>query len=234
MGNVLSANVGQAPARQAAIAAGLPNTVICTTVNKVCSSGLKAIAFGAMSIMTGQRSDGLIVCGGMENMSQVPYYLPDQRFGKRFGDSTVVDGLNKDGLFDVYNQIPMGRCGEICARKYGFTREQQDDFAIESYTRAIRATEDGIFEKYGEIVPVVVTDRRGQQSTVSEDEGIQKVDFEKMRTLRPSFEKDGTVTAANASSINDGAAAVVLCSAEYAQKHGLDVEFVIRSFDGTP
>ena len=208
MGNVLSANLGQAPARQAAIFAGIPNTVPCTTINKVCSSGAKAIMFGAQSIMLGHKD--IIVAGGMENMSQVPYYIPKARFGYKFGSAELIDGLQHDGLFDVYNKCIMGQCADQTAAKYEIDRESQDAFAIESYKRSAASTENGAFKN--EIVPVEVPQRKGDPLVVTEDEEYKKVNFDKIANLRPAFSKEGTVTAANASTINDGASALVIAS----------------------
>ncbi|WP_420461105.1 acetyl-CoA C-acyltransferase [Neolewinella sp.] len=208
MGNVVSANLGQAPARQAALGAGIPNTVPCTTVNKVCSSGMKSVMFGAQSIMLGHND--VVVAGGMESMSNIPFYVPDARWGAKYGDRTLVDGLAKDGLTDAYDQNAMGTCADATAVKYGFTREEQDEYATNSYKRSAEATANGTFGR--EIVPVSVPQRWGDDVVVSEDEEYKKVKFEKMASLRPAFGKDGTVTAANASTINDGAAALVLVS----------------------
>lgn len=206
MGNVVSANLGQAPARQAAIYAGLPVSVICTTVNKVCASGMKATALGAQAIQLG---DGeIVVAGGMENMSQIPYYLPKARNGYGYGHGEIVDGLLKDGLTDVYDQIGMGVCGDQTALKYNISREAQDEYAIRSYERSAEATANGSFGN--EIVPVEITSARGEATIVREDEEYKRVKFEKIPTLKPVFSKDGTVTAANASTINDGGAALVL------------------------
>ena len=206
MGNVVSANLGQAPARQAAIYAGLPVSVICTTVNKVCASGMKATAFGAQAIRLGDAD--IIVAGGMENMSQIPYYLPKGRNGYGYGHGEVIDGLLKDGLTDVYDQIGMGVCGDKTALKYNISREAQDEFAIRSYQRSAEATANGSFA--GEIVPVEITSAKGETTIVAEDEEYKRVKFDKIPTLKPVFSKDGTVTAANASTINDGGAALVL------------------------
>lgn len=208
MGNVVSSNLGQAPARQAALGAGIPNTVPCTTVNKVCSSGMKSVMFGAQSIMLGHND--VVVAGGMESMSNIPYYVADARWGAKFGDRQLIDGLTKDGLIDAYDQQAMGTCADATAVKYGITREEQDEYATTSYQRSARATEDGTFSR--EIVPVNVPQRRGDDVVVTEDEEYKKVKFEKMGSLRPAFTKEGTVTAANASTINDGAAALVLVS----------------------
>lgn len=220
-GNVLSANLGQAPARQAALGAGIPNSVVCTTVNKVCASGMKAIMLAAQSIQLG--ISDVVVAGGMESMSNVPKYLAEARKGSRLGHDSVVDGMLKDGLWDVYNDVGMGVCAEICAENHNITREEQDNYAIQSFERGIAAQESGAFS--WEIVPVEVSGGRGKPSTnVSTDDGLGKFDAGKLRKLRPSFkEVDGTVTAGNASSISDGAAAVVLVSGEKAVKLGLEV-----------
>ena len=217
MGNVLSANLGQAPARQAAIFAGLSNTVPCTTVNKVCSSGAKAIMFAAQSIMLGDKD--VVVAGGMENMSQVPYYMPKARYGQRYGHGQLNDGLVLDGLTDVYNQSLMGVCADATASKFDISREEQDAFAIQSYTRTAAATEAGNFA--AEIVPVEVPQRRGDALVIDTDEEYKKVKFEKIPALRAAFSKEGTVTAANASTINDGASALVLMSEEKMNELGL-------------
>lgn len=217
MGNVVSANLGQAPARQAALSAGIPNTVPCTTINKVCSSGAKAVMFAAQSIALGQQE--LIVAGGMENMSQIPYYIPKARFGYKYGGGDLVDGLQKDGLLDVYNNCMMGLCADATATKYEISREEQDAFAIQSYERSQASTSNGQFAD--EITSVEVPQRKGDPKMVSEDEEPTKVIFEKIPKLRPAFSKDGTVTAANASTINDGAAALVLASEDAVNKYGL-------------
>lgn len=217
MGNVVSANLGQAPARQAALGAGLPNTVPCTQVNKVCSSGMKSVMFGAQSIMLGQND--IVVAGGMESMSNIPFYVPDARWGAKFGDRKLVDGLTKDGLIDAYDQNAMGVCADATAVKYGFSRADQDAYAINSYQRAAAATEDGTFAR--EIVPVSVPQRRGDDLVITEDEEYKNVKFEKIPSLRPAFGKEGTVTAANASTINDGAAALVLVSEAKMKELGL-------------
>jgi len=218
MGNVLQANVGQAPARQAAMAAGIGNQVPCTTINKVCSSGMKAIMMGAQAIKAGDVE--IIVAGGMENMSAVPHYLPTGRTGVKLGDISLVDGLVKDGLTDVYNAQHMGVCAELCAEEHQFTREDQDAFALESYRRSAAAWDGGKFAN--EVVPVAVPQRRGDASVVDTDEEYTKVNTDKVPQLRPVFKKDGTVTAANASTLNDGASAVVLMSASKAAELGLD------------
>ena len=208
MGNVVSANLGQAPARQAAIYAGIPDTVPCTTINKVCSSGAKAIMFAAQSIMLGHKD--IIVAGGMESMSRIPYYIPNARYGYKFGEGKLIDGMQKDGLVDVYNECAMGVCGDNTAEKYEISREQQDAYAIQSYQRAAAATEQGHFAN--EIQSVEIPQRKGDPIVMAEDEEYKKVKFEKIPKLRPVFTKDGTVTAANASTINDGAAALVIMS----------------------
>ena len=218
MGNVLSANLGQAPARQAAVFAGLPSKVICTTVNKVCASGMKAVVFGAQSIQLDDAE--IVVAGGMENMSQAPYYLPKARSGYGYGHGELVDGLLKDGLTDVYDQIGMGVCGDRTASKYDITRLQQDEFAVSSYQRSASATESGYFKN--EIIPVEIPSAKGGDAVViTEDEEFKKVKFEKIPTLKPVFSKDGSVTAANASTLNDGAAAIILASQEAVQRSGL-------------
>ncbi|TXC76228.1 acetyl-CoA C-acyltransferase [Luteibaculum oceani] len=217
MGNVLQANNGQAPARQAAKAAGLSNDVPCTTINKVCASGMKSIMFAAQSIMCGDND--LVVAGGMENMSSVPYYLPAARNGMRLGDNKVIDGLVKDGLTDVYNKYHMGNAAELCASEHNISREEQDNFAIESYKRSAAAWEAGKFKD--EIVPVEVPQRKGDPIVISEDEEYRNVKMEKIPALRPVFQKDGTVTAANASTLNDGASALVLVSKEKMEELGL-------------
>jgi acetyl-CoA C-acetyltransferase len=216
MGNVLQAGVGQAPARQAALSAGIPNTVPCTTVNKVCSSGMKAIMQGAQAVMLGDAD--IVVAGGMENMSKVPHYL-NGRNGVKLGDIKAQDGLLKDGLMDVYNGVHMGNCAELCAGDMSFSREEQDAFAINSYKRAAEAWSSGKFKN--EVTPVSVPQRKGDPIEVSEDEDFTKVNFDKIPQLRPVFDKEGTVTAANASNINDGAAAVVLMSREKAEELGI-------------
>lgn len=216
MGSVLQANLGQAPARQAAKFAGLPDSVNCTTVNKVCASGMKSISLAVQSILLGDAD--VVVAGGMENMSQVPYYLENNRWGAKYGNGVVVDGLAKDGLTDVYNSFPMGNCAELCAKEYNFTREDQDAFAVESYKRSAAAWEAGKFK--GEIVPVEVVTKKGTV-LFTEDEEYKSVNFEKIPGLKPVFQKDGTVTAANASTMNDGAAALVLMSKEKAEALGL-------------
>ncbi len=218
MGNVISANLGQAPARQAALHSGIPNTVPCTTINKVCSSGAKAIMLAAQSIALGHQE--VIVAGGMENMSQIPYYIPNARYGYKYGGGQLVDGLQKDGLLDVYNECMMGACADKTATKYEITREEQDEFAIQSYKRSQASIADGIFKN--EITPVEVPQRKGDPKIITEDEEPQKVFFEKIPKLRAAFSKDGTVTAANASTINDGAAALVIASEDAVKKYKLN------------
>ncbi|MFM2037615.1 MAG: hypothetical protein RL432_554 [Bacteroidota bacterium] len=216
MGNVLQAGVGQAPARQAALAAGLGNNVPCTTVNKVCASGMKAIMLGAQSILAGDNH--VVVVGGMENMSQTPHYVSG-RNGTKFGNITLLDGITKDGLLDVYSKVPMGNCAEICAKEHHITREEQDAFAIESYRRATAAWDSGKFDD--EIVGVPVPQRKGDPMLVTKDEEFTNVFLDKIPGLKPAFDKEGTITAANASTLNDGASALVLASAEAVEKHGL-------------
>lgn len=216
MGNVISANLGQAPARQASIFAGIPNTVPCTTVNKVCSSGLKSVMIGAQSIMLGDND--VVVAGGMESMTNIPYYSDAVRTGNKLGDRKLIDGLIKDGLWEVYNNYHMGSAAELCAREYGFSREEQDRYAIQSYKRSAAAVESGKFKE--EIIPVEIKTRKGAV-VVDTDEEYTNVRFDKIPTLKPVFEKDGTVTAANASTINDGAAALILMSKEKAEALGM-------------
>jgi acetyl-CoA C-acetyltransferase len=225
-GNVCSANLGQAPARQAALGAGLSLSVPCTTVNKVCASGMKSIMFGAQSIMLGYND--VVIAGGMESMSNIPYYVPNARWGYKYGDGGLVDGLAKDGLTDAYDHKAMGVCADATAVKYGITREEQDAFAIRSYQRAAEATAQGWFGQ--EIVPVAVPQRKGDPLLIVEDEEYKRVDFTKIPSLRPAFTKEGTVTAANASTINDGAAALVLVSKEKAEELGLTPLARIVSF----
>jgi acetyl-CoA C-acetyltransferase len=208
MGNVLSAGLGQAPARQAAIYGGIPSSVPATTVSKVCGSGLQAVIFGLKTVLLGDAS--LVVAGGMESMSNVPYYLREARTGYRMGDGKLIDGMILDGLWDPYHDFHMGNAGELCASKYGLTREAQDAFAAESYRRAREASQSGAFS--AEIAQVLVTQRKGEAISVSEDEEPGRGDPGKFSKLKPAFSKDGTITAGNASSINDGAAALVLAS----------------------
>lgn len=217
MGNVLTANVGQAPARQAALGAGISENVPCTTVNKVCASGMKAVMLAANQIRLGEAD--IVVAGGMENMSLAPRYVEGSRNGSKFGHTTLVDGMIRDGLWDVYNDYHMGNAAELCASECNVTREDQDEFTIESYKRAQSAIADGKFKN--EIVPVEIPQRRGDPIVFDTDEEPGRVKFEKIPALRPAFIKDGTVTAANASTLNDGAAALVLASAEAVEKHGL-------------
>lgn len=216
-GNVVSANLGQAPARQAALGAGIPNNVPCTTVNKVCASGMKSVMLGAQSIQLGLTD--VVVAGGMESMSNIPYYAPSMRWGAKYGNATLVDGLANDGLMDAYDHCAMGVCADATAEKYTISREQQDAFAIESYKRAQSATEAGHFSR--EIVAVEVPQRKGDPKIVDKDEEPFKVIFDKLPNLRPAFNKTGTVTAANASTINDGAAALVLMSEDKMKELGL-------------
>jgi len=225
-GNVCQANLGQAPARQAALAAGIPNNVPCTTVNKVCSSGMKTIMFGAQAIMVGHAH--IVMTGGMESMSNIPYYIPKARWGHKFGGGEIIDGLEKDGLRDAYGQMPMGVCADATAEKYSISREEQDRFAIQSYKRAAAATDNGAFAN--EIIPVAVPQRKGDPIMVDTDEEYKKVKFEKIPNLRAAFTKDGTATAANSSTINDGASALILASEEAVKKLGLKPLAEIVSF----
>ncbi len=217
MGQVLQAGAGQAPARQAALAAGLPTSTRCVTVHKVCGSGLEAVVSAARALVLGEAT--FAVAGGMENMSAAPYLVPKAREGFRLGHQQMIDSLIHDGLWDPYDQIHMGSCAEACAKKYGFTRPQQDAYAAESFRRANEAQRSGRFAE--EITPVEVTDARGNVRRVEHDEGPAKVNYDKMPTLKPAFDPAGTITAANASTINDGAAALVLASAETATARGL-------------
>ncbi len=217
MGNVLSAGIGQAPARQALIKAGIPDTVPAVTVGKVCGSGMQALIFGTKSIALGDAH--LVVAGGMESMSNVPYYLQKARGGYRMGNDTLIDGMIHDGLWDPYNQMHMGTCGDMCAKEYGFSREAQDEYAKESFRRALAAQKEGMFD--AEIEAVSVPQRKGDALLVKLDEGPSKSDPSKFSSLRPAFGKDGTITAANAAPINDGASALILASEEAVKKHGL-------------
>jgi len=226
MGNVLQANLGQAPARQAAMGAGLSPNIPCTTINKVCSSGMKSIMLAAQSIMCGDNN--IVVAGGMENMSAVPHYFDKGRNGQKLGDMKLIDGLVKDGLTDVYNKVHMGNCAELCAKEMNISREAQDAFAIESYNRSADAWANGKFN--AEIVPVSVPQRRGDDIVISEDEEYKNVKMDKIPNLRPVFDKEGTVTAANASTLNDGAAALILMSAEKAKELNLHPMAKIRSY----
>jgi acetyl-CoA C-acetyltransferase len=217
MGCVLTAGIGQAPARQATLKAGLHERTPSTTVNKVCASGMKAVMYAANQIIAGDAH--VIVAGGMESMSNVPYYLPSERFGSKLGHTQALDGIIKDGLWDVYKDYHMGSAAELCARELKISRQDQDNFAIESYRRSSEATKNGYFAD--EIIKVNIRDRKGNVTEVTEDEEVSKVNFDKIPDLRPVFEKEGTVTAANASSINDGAAALLVMSREKADELGM-------------
>jgi acetyl-CoA C-acetyltransferase len=225
MGNVVQAGVGQAPARQAALLAGLPNTVIATTINKVCASGMKAVMQGAQAIMSGDAE--IIVAGGMENMSLIPHYI-HLRNGYKFGPANMIDGMQRDGLSDAYDNSAMGVSADLCASEYKISREEQDAFAVQSYERSAKAWETGKFD--AEIVPVEVPQRRGEPIVVSKDEEFSNVKLDKIPTLNPAFTKEGTVTAANASTINDGAAAIILMSEEKAIELGLKPLAFIKSY----
>lgn len=216
-GNVVQANIGQAPARQAALGGGVSNTAPCTTVNKVCASGMKSIAFGAQAIQLGQAN--IIVAGGMESMSNIPFYVPKARYGYKYGDGILVDGLINDGLLDAYGKKPMGVYADETAEEFSISREEQDNFAIESYKRAAAASENGLFND--EIAPVEIKDRKGNVTIIDTDEEFKKVSFDKIPQLKAVFTKEGTVTAANASTINDGAAALVLASEKAVNEFGL-------------
>lgn len=226
MGNVISANLGQAPARQASIGAGIGYDVPCTTVNKVCASGMKAVMFGAQSIMLG--INDVVVAGGMESMSNVPFYVPKARFGYKYGNAEFVDGLVKDGLFEVYNQFPMGNCADNTAKEMNISREDQDAYAIQSYQRSADSWAKGYFKE--EVVPVEMKGRKGESILIDEDEEYKNVMFDKIPSLRPVFDKNGTVTAANASTMNDGASALVLVSKEALEELGLKPLAKIRGF----
>ena len=217
MGNVLQANLGQAPARQAAMYAGLSKDVPCTTINKVCSSGMKSVMLAAQTIKSGDND--IVVAGGMESMSSVPHYFDKGRTGQKLGDMKLIDGMVKDGLTDVYNKVHMGNCAEICAKEMKISREEQDNFAIESYNRSANSWKEGKF--FDEIVPVSVPQRRGEDLVVSEDEEYQNVKLKKIPALRAVFDKEGTITAANASTLNDGASALVLMSLDKANELGI-------------
>ncbi len=217
MGNVLQANLGQAPARQSAIFAGLSENVPCTTINKVCSSGLKSIMLASQTIMCGDND--VVVAGGMENMSNVPHYFAKGRYGQKLGDMKLVDGMVKDGLTDVYGNVHMGLCAEKCATDNNISREEQDAFAIESYKRSAESWENGKFKN--EVIPVEVPQRRGENIIISEDEEYKNVKLDKIANLRPVFDKEGTITAANASTLNDGASALILMSLEKANELGV-------------
>ena len=225
MGNVVSAGLGQAPARQAAIFAGIPDTVPCTTINKVCASGMKSVILAAQTISLGDAD--IVIAGGMENMSSIPHYLYG-RLGTKFGSTTLEDGMQKDGLVDAYDNNAMGVSADACAVKYDFSREDQDAYAIQSYQRSAEASSSGKFSD--EIIPVEIPQRKGETILMTEDEEFKKVKIEKISTLRAAFSKDGTVTAANASTINDGAAALILMSAEKAIELQLTPIAKIRSF----
>ncbi len=224
-GNVVSANLGQAPARQAAIGAGIGKDVPCTTVNKVCSSGMKSAMLGAQSIMLGHND--VVMTGGMESMSNIPYYLPKARFGYKYGHGQLVDGLMHDGLWEIYNGFPMGSCADNTAKEMNITREDQDEYAISSYKRSAEATENGLFK---EIIPVDIPQRKGDPIVMKEDEEYKNVKFEKIPQLKPVFNADGTVTAANASTINDGASAIILVSEKKLKELGLTAIAKIRGF----
>ena len=228
MGNVLQAGLGQAPARQAALYAGLPSSVRCVTLHKVCGSGMQAVMQGAHALGAGDAA--LVVAGGMENMSASPYLLPKAREGYRMGDQQVVDSMIRDGLWDPYNNLHMGGCAEHCAARYGFTREQQDEYAIASFQRANAAQKAGVFR--AEVTPVLVTDERGNSTRVEHDEGPGRVNYDKLPRLRPAFEKAGTITAANASTLNDGAAALLLSTADAARTRNLKPLARIIAFAG--
>ena len=217
MGNVLQANLGQAPARQAAMFAGLSRDIPCTTINKVCSSGMKSVMLAVQTIKSGDND--IVVAGGMENMSSVPHYFDKGRTGQKLGDMKLTDGMVKDGLTDVYNKVHMGNCAEICAKEMNISREEQDNFAIESYSRSTKSWQEGKF--LDEVVPVSVPQRRGEDLVVSEDEEYKNVKLDKIPALRAVFEKEGTITAANASTLNDGASALVLMSLDKANELGI-------------
>ncbi len=226
MGNVISANLGQAPARQASIGAGVGYNVPCTTINKVCASGMKAVMFGAQSIMLG--INDVVVAGGMESMSNVPFYVPKARFGYKYGNAELVDGLVKDGLFEAYYKFPMGNCADNTAREMKISREEQDAYAIQSYQRSAESWAKGYFKD--EVIPVELQGRKGETILIDEDEEFKQVMFDKIPSLKPVFEKDGTVTAANASTMNDGASALVLMSKEKMEELGLKPLAKIRGF----
>lgn len=225
-GNVVSANLGQAPARQAAIGAGIGHNVPCTTVNKVCSSGMKTVMLGAQSIMLGVND--IVVTGGMESMSNIPYYIPKARYGYKYGHGQMVDGLMHDGLWEIYNGFPMGSCADNTAKEMNISREEQDEYAINSYKRAAASTEAGHFRD--EIIPVEIPQRKGDPIVMADDEEYRNVKFEKIPSLRPVFNKDGSVTAANASTINDGASAIILISKSKMEELGLKPVAKVRGF----
>lgn len=227
LGNVVSAGIGQAPTRQAVIYAGLPLDVPSTTVNKVCASGMKALMLASMSISSGYRN--VMIAGGMESMSNIPYYLPNARSGYRMGNQTVIDGMIHDGLWDVYNNQHMGMCGEACSTKYNITRADQDDFAIKSYERAAAAWEKGLFKE--EVAPITLTTKKGAEPTVvSKDEEYTNINLQKVKTLKPAFKADGTVTAANASTLNDGASAFVVMSGKFARENNIKPLFRVLGY----
>jgi acetyl-CoA C-acetyltransferase len=216
LGNVLQAGVGQAPARQAALKAGLPNDIPCTTINKVCASGMKSVMIAAQTILCGDNH--VVIAGGMENMSQTPHYV-NGRSGTKFGNIALVDGITKDGLLDVYSNLPMGNCAELCAKEYAITREEQDDFALESYKKSAEAWKSGLFNN--EVISISIPQKKGEPNIISEDEEFKNVFIDKVRGLKPAFDKEGTITAANASKLNDGASALILVSKEALEKYKL-------------
>ena len=226
IGCVLQAGLGQAPARQAAIKAGLSNKVICITINKVCASGMKSVAIAAQNILLGDTD--IVIAGGMESMSNVPYYNMQQRWGNKYGDITLLDGLAKDGLTDVYDNIAMGNFADNCAKDNHISRQEQDHFAMHSYKKSQAATEEGLFKQ--EIIPVIIPQKKGDPVIIDKDEEPYKVNFDKIAQLNPAFSKDGTVTAANASTMNDGAAALVLMSKRKANELGLKPIAIIKGF----
>ena len=226
MGNVVSANLGQAPARQAALGAGIGQNVPCTTVNKVCASGMKAAMLASQTIMLGHAD--VVIAGGMESMTNIPYYIPKARYGYKYGNGQLIDGLLNDGLWEVYNSFPMGNCADNTAKEMKISREEQDEYAINSYKRTAAATEAGKFKD--EIIPVEIPQRKGDPIIMAEDEEYKNVMFEKIPNLKPVFSADGTVTAANASTINDGASAMVLMSKSKAEELGLKPVAKIRGF----
>ncbi|AFU67178.1 acetyl-CoA acetyltransferase [Psychroflexus torquis ATCC 700755] len=225
MGNVVQANNGQAPARQAAMGAGIPNTVPCTTVNKVCASGMKAVMQAAQAIALGDAE--IVVAGGMENMSMIPHYL-HLRKGQKFGPAQMVDGLQRDGLVDAYDNNAMGTCADLCATEHQISREEQDEFAKESYRRSAEAWKAGKFDD--EVIPVEIPQRRGEPVIMKEDEEFKNINLDKISSLRPAFSKDGTATAANSSGINDGAGAVILMTKEKAEELGLEILATIKGY----
>ena len=226
MGCVIQAGLGQAPARQAALKAGLPNNVICTTINKVCASGMKSVAIAAQNILLGDAD--VIIAGGMESMSNVPFYNMQQRWGNKYGDVSLLDGLAKDGLTDVYDNIAMGNFADSCAQDNNIIREAQDNFAIQSYKKSQAASEQGFFKQ--EIIPVVIPQKKGDPTIIDKDEEPYKVNFDKIAQLNTAFSKEGTVTAANASTMNDGAAALLLMSKKKTNELGLKPIAIIKGF----